>query len=258
MSENIRDKITSTPESAAPCAIVTGGSKGIGRAVVLSLLERGYRVAFCYRHDNPQTADFIARVTHDFPDTLPVRADLAKAEDVSAFIKTVNEAFGCIDLLVNNVGITRDGLLATMETKDIELLINNNLLSYILCSREVLKVMIPQRHGHIINISSISAQRPNKGQSIYAATKGGIESLTKALAVEVAPKNIRVNAIAPGIIQTEMSENLLKTHKELINSKVLLKRVGVVSEITSAVHFLMENHYMTGEVINVNGGLALS
>ncbi|MDC9613374.1 SDR family NAD(P)-dependent oxidoreductase [Xenorhabdus khoisanae] len=258
MSENIRDKITSTPESAAPCAIVTGGSKGIGRAVVLSLLDKGYRVAFCYRHDTPQTADFIAQVTHDFPDTLPVRADLAKAEDVSAFINTVGEAFGCIDLLVNNVGITRDGLLATMETKDIELLINNNLLSYILCSREVLKAMIPQRHGHIINISSISAQRPNKGQSIYAATKGGIESLTKALAVEVAPKNIRVNAIAPGIIQTEMSENLLKTHKELINSKVLLKRVGVVSEITSAVHFLMENHYMTGEVINVNGGLALS
>ncbi|KMJ43823.1 hypothetical protein AB204_17625 [Xenorhabdus khoisanae] len=258
MSENIRDKITSTPESAAPCAIVTGGSKGIGRAVVLSLLDKGYRVAFCYRHDTPQTADFIAQVTRDFPDTLPVRADLAKAEDVSAFINTVGEAFGCIDLLVNNVGITRDGLLATMETKDIELLINNNLLSYILCSREVLKAMIPQRHGHIINISSISAQRPNKGQSIYAATKGGIESLTKALAVEVAPKNIRVNAIAPGIIQTEMSENLLKTHKELINSKVLLKRVGVVSEITSAVHFLMENHYMTGEVINVNGGLALS
>ncbi|MDC9597289.1 SDR family NAD(P)-dependent oxidoreductase [Xenorhabdus anantnagensis] len=239
-------------------AVVTGGSKGIGRAIVLSLLDRGYRVAFCYRNNTPQTADFITQVTHDFHDTLPVRVDLAKAGDVSTFINTVSEAFGRIDLLVNNVGITRDGLLATMETKDIELLINNNLLSYILCSREVLKMMIPQRSGHIINISSISAQRPNKGQSIYAATKGGIESLTRALAVEVAPKNIRVNAIAPGIIQTEMSANLLKTHQELINSKVLLKRVGVVSEITSAVHFLMENHYMTGEVINVNGGITLS
>ncbi|MDC9620420.1 SDR family oxidoreductase [Xenorhabdus sp. XENO-7] len=245
-------------DAVKKCAIVTGGSKGIGRAIVLSLLEKGYRVAFCYRNEMTQTADFIAEVTHDYPDVLPIRVDLAKAEDVSSFINTVSEAFGRIDLLVNNVGITRDGLLATMETKDIELLINNNLLSYILCSREVLKVMIPQRSGHIINISSISAKRPNKGQSIYAATKGGIESLTRALAVEVAAKNIRVNAVAPGIIQTEMSESLLKTHKELINNKVLLKRVGTVREITSSVHFLIENNYITGEVINVNGGIALS
>ncbi|MGJ0636690.1 SDR family NAD(P)-dependent oxidoreductase [Xenorhabdus bovienii] len=254
MSENIQVG----QDAVKKCAIVTGGSKGIGRAIVLSLLEKGYRVAFCYRNEMPQTADFIAEVTRDYPDVLPIRADLAKAEDVSTFINTVSEAFGRIDLLVNNVGITRDGLLATMETKDIELLINNNLLSYILCSREVLKVMIPQRSGHIINISSISAKRPNKGQSIYAATKGGIESLTRALAVEVAAKNIRVNAVAPGIIQTEMSESLLKTHKELINNKVLLKRVGTVREITSSVHFLIENNYITGEVINVNGGIALS
>ncbi|CDH19383.1 SDR family NAD(P)-dependent oxidoreductase [Xenorhabdus bovienii] len=250
--------VESTSEAFKKCAIVTGGSKGIGRAIVLSLLDRGYRVAFCYRNETPQTADFIAEVTQNYPDVLPIRVDLAKAEDVSTFINTVIEAFGRIDLLVNNVGVTRDGLLATMETKDIELLINNNLLSYILCSREVLKVMIPQRSGLIINISSISATRPNKGQSIYAATKGGIESLTRALAVEVAPKKIRVNAVAPGIIQTEMTESLLKTHKELINNKVLLKRVGNVSEITSAVHFLIENNYMTGEVINVNGGLSLS
>ncbi|CDG23331.1 Carbonyl reductase family member 4 [Xenorhabdus poinarii G6] len=240
------------------CAIVTGGSKGIGRAIVLNLLEKGYRVAFCYRNETPQSADFITQVVRDYPDTLPVKADLAKEEEVMTFIQTVNEAFGRIDLLVNNVGITRDGLLATMETNDIERLINNNLLSYILCSREVLKVMIPQRHGHIINISSISATRPNKGQSVYAATKGGIESLTRALAVEVAPKKIRVNAVAPGIIQTEMTESLLKINKEIINNKVLLKRIGHVSEITSAIRFLIENNYMTGEVISVNGGIALS
>ncbi|MBI6548097.1 SDR family NAD(P)-dependent oxidoreductase [Xenorhabdus lircayensis] len=254
MSKNIE----LTSDDLKKCAIVTGGSKGIGRAIVLNLLEKGYRVAFCYRNETPQTADFIAQVAHDYPDILPVKVDLAKAEGVSTFINTVNEAFGRIDLLVNNVGITRDGLLATMETKDIELLINNNLLSYILCSREVLKVMIPQRSGHIINISSISATRPNKGQSIYAATKGGIESLTRALAVEVAPKKIRVNAVAPGIIQTEMTESLLKVNKDIINNKVLLKRVGHVSEITSAICFLIENNYMTGEIINVNGGIALS
>ncbi|MEX0446962.1 SDR family NAD(P)-dependent oxidoreductase [Xenorhabdus sp. SGI246] len=239
-------------------AIVTGGSKGIGKAIVLSLLDKGYRVAFCYRHETPQLTNFIAEMKQNHPDILPIKADLAKAGDVNAFIDRVINVFGRIDLLVNNVGITRDGLLATMETKDIELLLNNNLLSYILCSREVLKVMIPQRSGHIINISSISATRPNKGQSIYAATKGGIESLTRALAVEVAPKNIRVNAIAPGIIQTEMTETLLRTHKELINNKVLLKRVGQVNEITSAIHFLIENNYITGEVININGGIALS
>ncbi|OTA19021.1 3-ketoacyl-ACP reductase [Xenorhabdus beddingii] len=254
MSENIG----SISDDLKKCAIVTGGSKGIGRAIVLKLLEKGYRVAFCYRNETPQTADFIAQVTHDYPDILPVKVDLAKADDVSTFMNTVSEAFGRIDLLVNNVGITRDGLLAVMDTKDIELLINNNLLSYILCSREVLKVMIPQRSGHIINISSISASRPNKGQSIYAATKGGIESLTRALAVEVAAKKIRVNAVAPGIIQTEMTESLLKVNKDIINNKVLLKRVGHVSEITSAICFLIENNYMTGEIINVNGGIALS
>ncbi|WP_340613826.1 SDR family NAD(P)-dependent oxidoreductase [Xenorhabdus thailandensis] len=239
-------------------AIVTGGSKGIGKAIVLSLLDKGYRVAFCYRHETPQLTDFIAEMKLTYPDILPIKADLAKAEDINAFITRVIGTFDRIDLLVNNVGITRDGLLATMETKDIELLINNNLLSYILCSREVLKVMIPQRSGQIINISSISATRPNKGQSIYAAAKGGIESLTRALAVEVAPKNIRVNAVAPGIIQTEMTETLLSTHKEIINNKVLLKRIGHVNEITSAIHFLIENSYITGEVININGGIALS
>ncbi|PHM62429.1 SDR family NAD(P)-dependent oxidoreductase [Xenorhabdus ishibashii] len=239
-------------------AIVTGGSKGIGKAIVLSLLARGYRIAFCYRNETPQLTDFIAEIKLIYPDILPIKADLAKAEEVNTFINKVINVFGRIDLLVNNVGITRDGLLATMETKNIELLINNNLLSYILCSREVLKAMIPQRSGHIINISSISASKPNKGQSIYAATKGGIESLTRALAVEVAPKNIRVNAVAPGIIQTEMTENLLSTYKELVNNKVILKRVGHVNNITSAIHFLIENNYITGEVINVNGGIALS
>ncbi|CDL84232.1 SDR family NAD(P)-dependent oxidoreductase [Xenorhabdus cabanillasii] len=239
-------------------AIVTGGSKGIGKAIVLSLLSRGYRVAFCYRNETPQLTDFITEIKLNYPEILPIKADLAKEEDVNTFIDKVINLFGQIDLLVNNVGITSDGLLATMETKNIELLINNNLLSYILCSREVLKVMIPQRSGHIINISSISATRPNKGQSIYAATKGGIESLTRALAVEVAPKNIRVNAVSPGIIQTEMTKTLLSTHKELINNKILLKRVGHVNEITSAIHFLIENKYITGEIINVNGGIALS
>ncbi|MBC8946351.1 MULTISPECIES: SDR family NAD(P)-dependent oxidoreductase [Xenorhabdus] len=239
-------------------AIVTGGSKGIGKSIVLSLLDKGYRVAFCYRHETPQLLAFIAEVKQNYPDILPIKADLACVEDVNMFIDNVVDTFGRVDLLVNNVGITRDGLLATMDIKDINLLINNNLLSYILCSREVLKVMISQRSGHIINISSISATKPNKGQSVYAATKGGIESLTRALAVEVAPKNIRVNAVAPGVIQTDMTENLLSIHKEFINHKVLLKRVGHVNEITSAIHFLIENNYITGEILNINGGIWLS
>lgn len=238
-------------------AIVTGGSKGIGKAIVNYLLDNQYHIAFSYR----QSED-MQKLMDDAGDKkrylLPICADMSVREECVKFISEAYLKFNRVDLLVNNVGITRDGLLATASDRDIYNILNTNLLSYIFCCREVLKIMLPQRYGNIINISSISAQRPNKGQSVYAATKGAIESMTKALSVEMAPKNIRVNAIAPGIIITEMVEIFLKSNQDIIKDRVFLRKPGDVVHVIRGVEYLLNNDYVTGEVININGGLSLT
>lgn len=238
-------------------AIVTGGSKGIGKAIVNYLLENNFHVAFSYRQSKDAQA-LIKEFSWGKEYLLPIQADMAIKDECERFIIETFTQFGRIDLLINNVGITRDGLLAASSNQDIMKVINTNLMSYIFCCREALRFMLPQKQGNIINISSISAERPNKGQSVYAATKGAVESLTKALAVEVAPKNIRVNAISPGIIGTSMVEGLLKTHRDIIEKRTLLKRMGSVGNIIHGISYLLENDYVTGEVININGGLSLS
>lgn len=247
----------STLEAQDQFAVVTGGSKGIGLAIVRYLLEKNYHVAFCYRNEN-DVSKILDELSQFRKKLLPVQADMANIEEVKHFIKQVEQQFGRIDVLVNNAGITRDGLLATMNDKDIQQLLDVNLISYIYCCREVLKVMLPQRIGNIINISSISASHPNRGQAIYAATKGAVESLTRALAVEVASKNIRVNAIAPGIIQTSMTNTLLDRYSSIIDNRILCKRVGYTEDIVHGVDYLLNNSYVTGEIININGGLTLS
>ncbi len=238
-------------------AIVTGGSKGIGNAIVNYLLDNQYHVAFSYRQskDIQQLMDAAGEGKKYL---LPVCADMSIREECESFISEVYLHFGRVDLLINNVGVTRDGLLVSASNQDIYQTLETNLLSYIFCSREALKIMLPQRHGNIINISSVSAQRPNKGQSIYAATKGAIESLTKALSIEMAHKNIRVNAIAPGIIKTEMTESLLHSHKNIVKERVLLKTLGSVEHIILGVDYLLKNKYVTGEILNINGGLSLT
>lgn len=238
-------------------AVVTGGSKGIGLAIVQNFLEKNYNVAFCYRNENDALI-IINKLSKFRKKLFPIQADMANPEEIKHFFKQVIEQFERIDVLVNNVGITRDGLLAMMNDKDIQYLIDVNLISHIYCCREVLKVMLPQRDGNIINISSISAFHPNRGQAVYAATKGAIESFTRALAVEVASKNIRVNAIAPGIIKTSMTNELLDRYTNIIENRVLCRRVGDVEDIVCGVDYLLSNNYVTGEVININGGLTLS
>lgn len=238
-------------------AIVTGGSKGIGLAIVRSLLEKNYHVAFCYRNES-DASKALDELSNFRQKLLPVQADMANIEALKYFIDQVTQKFDRIDLLVNNAGITRDGLLAIMNDKDIQQLLSVNLISYIYCCREVLKVMLPQRSGNIINLSSVSALHPNRGQAVYAATKGAIESLTRALAVEVASKNIRVNAIAPGIIQTSMTNVLLERYTNIVENRILCRRIGHVEDIVQGVNYLLNNNYVTGEIININGGLTLS
>ncbi|ANI34888.1 3-oxoacyl-[acyl-carrier-protein] reductase FabG [compost metagenome] len=239
-------------------AVVTGGSRGIGKSIVLALAGAGYQVAFSYVRDEASAAALQAQVEGLGRDCLAVQCDVKDAPSIQAFFERVEQRFERIDLLVNNAGITRDGLLATQSLNDITEVIQTNLVGTLLCCQQVLPCMMRQRSGCIVNLSSVAAQKPGKGQSNYAAAKGGVEALTRALAVELAPRNIRVNAVAPGIVSTDMSQALVGAHEQEIQSRLLIKRFARPEEIADAVLYLAERGlYVTGEVLSVNGGLKM-
>ncbi|AJA16286.1 MULTISPECIES: 3-oxoacyl-ACP reductase family protein [Pseudomonas] len=239
-------------------AVVTGGSRGIGKAIVLALAGAGYQVAFSYVRDEASAAALQAQVEGLGRECLAVQCDVKEAPSIQAFFERVEQRFERIDLLVNNAGITRDGLLATQSLSDITEVIQTNLVGTLLCCQQVLPCMMRQRSGCIVNLSSVAAQKPGKGQSNYAAAKGGVEALTRALAVELAPRNIRVNAVAPGIVSTDMSQALVGAHEQEIQSRLLIKRFARPEEIADAVLYLAERGlYVTGEVLSVNGGLKM-
>lgn len=239
-------------------AVVTGGSRGIGKSIVLALAGAGYQVAFSYVRDEASAAALQAQVEGLGRDCLAVQCDVKEAPSIQAFFERVEQRFERIDLLVNNAGITRDGLLATQSLNDITEVIQTNLVGTLLCCQQVLPCMMRQRSGCIVNLSPVAAQKPGKGQSNYAAAKGGVEALTRALAVELAPRNIRVNAVAPGIVSTDMSQALVGAHEQEIQSRLLIKRFARPEEIADAVLYLAERGlYITGEVLSVNGGLKM-
>lgn len=239
-------------------AVVTGGSRGIGKSIVLALAGAGYQVAFSYVRDEASAAALQAQVEGLGRECLAVQCDVKEAPSIQAFFERVEQRFERIDLLVNNAGITRDGLLATQSLSDITEVIQTNLVGTLLCCQQVLPCMMRQRSGCIVNLSSVAAQKPGKGQSNYAAAKGGVEALTRALAVELAPRNIRVNAVAPGIVSTDMSQALVGAHEQEIQSRLLIKRFARSEEIADAVLYLAERGlYVTGEVLSVNGGLKM-
>jgi 3-oxoacyl-[acyl-carrier protein] reductase len=239
-------------------AVVTGGSRGIGRAIVLALAAAGYQIAFSYVRDEVAAMTLRDEVQASGIDCLALQCDVSSGDSIKAFFERVDQHFQRIDLLVNNAGITRDGLLATMSSRDLIDVIQTNLIGTMLCCQQVVPGMLRQRKGCIVNISSVAAQKPGKGQSNYAAAKGGVESLTRALAVELAPRNIRVNAVAPGIVKTEMSTALIGSQEEEIQSRLLIKRYAEPEEIAEAVLYLADRGlYLTGEVLSVNGGLKM-
>ena len=239
-------------------AVVTGGSRGIGRAIVQTLAGAGYQIAFSYVRDEVAAMTLRDEVQASGIDCLALQCDVSSGDSIKAFFERVEEHFQRIDLLVNNAGITRDGLLATMSARDLVEVIQTNLIGTMLCCQQVVPGMLRQRSGCIVNISSVAAQKPGKGQSNYAAAKGGVESLTRALAVELAPRNIRVNAVAPGIVKTEMSTALIGSQEEEIQSRLLIKRYAEPEEIAEAVLYLADRGlYLTGEVLSVNGGLKM-
>lgn len=237
-------------------AFVTGASQGIGRACALVLAEGGADVALGAR--NLEKLGAAAKEVEALGrKALAVSLDVADGESVKAAFAKALEKFGKIDILVNNAGVTRDGLMLRMKPEDWEAVLQTNLNGAYHCIRAVLPGMVRQRYGRIINITSVVAQAGNAGQANYVASKAGLIGLTKALAVEVASRNITVNAVAPGYIETDMTSKLPQEVKDKLAEKIALKRLGRPEDVAAAVKFLAseEASYITGQVIDVNGGM---
>lgn len=242
---------------AGQVAIVTGGSRGIGRAIVEVLAAAGMDVVFTYR-ENSAAADAVvadnpgAKISAEAVDSRDPEACDALAEKL--FDRTER-----IDLLVNNAGVIRDNLLAMLEDDDIRTVLETNVTGTMNMSRAVIRHMMARRRGKIINLSSVSAEKGGRGQTNYAASKGAINAFTRSLAVELAPRNITVNAVAPGVIETEMSRTVRELAEDEVKSKILLRRIGQPEDIANAVWFLASKYadYITGHTLNVDGGFKM-
>lgn len=241
-------------------AIVTGASRGIGKAIAIRLSELGYQVIVNYARHEMAALEVVAEIESKNGKAVKCKADVSCADEAQMLIDFTLDRFGQIDVLVNNAGITRDNLLSMMDVSDLEAVIQANLLGPIYCTQAASRPMMRRRQGCIVNISSASATRPGKGQSNYAASKGGLESFTKAMAVELAPRNIRVNAVAPGVIATDMSSQVRELGEVEIFNRLLTKRYGRPDEIAGAVAYLASDEaaYITGEIMHINGGLKMA
>ena len=237
-------------------AIVTGASRGIGKAVALALAEAGAAVVAVARGDQGQaTADAIMATTG--VRAIGRSADVADSAAIDALVRETVETFGKVDVLVNNAGITRDGLLLRMKRDDWEAVLQTNLTGAFVCSQAAIKVMVRQRYGRIVNISSVVGQTGNAGQANYAASKAGLIGFTKSLAREVASRNITANVVAPGFIDTDMTRAVPEAVQKAWLDDIPLGRLGTGEDIAAAVCFLASEKasYITGHVLAVNGGM---
>ncbi|MCE5195224.1 MAG: 3-oxoacyl-[acyl-carrier-protein] reductase [Nitrospiraceae bacterium] len=237
-------------------AIVTGGARGIGKAISETLAKKGVKlvIADISLDQAKQTADDISKIGVE---TMPVRLDVSKSDEVVKIFEDVVKKFGRIDVLVNNAGITRDSILMRMKEEDWDTVININLKSVFLCTREAVRVMMKQRYGRIVNIASVVAMMGNPGQANYSASKAGIIGLTKTTAREYASRGVTANAVAPGFITTAMTDALTEEVKSEMKKAIPLARFGTVEDVAAAVVFLAspDAGYITGQVLNVNGGM---
>ncbi len=241
-------------------AIVTGGSRGIGRAIVKGLAAEGAKVAFVFRGNQAAAEALAAEVRGAGGTVLPLQADVANADEAQKCVERVEKEWGGrIDILVNNAGIIRDDLFVRMEPDAWQSVLATNLGGAYNFCRAVAYTMMKQRGGRIINISSVAAEHHNPGQTNYAASKGAINSFTRGLAVELASRGVTVNAVAPGFIETDMSEAVRNKAGDLIKKAIPMRRLGQPEDIARVVVFLAgpEAGYVTGQVITVDGGLSL-
>ena len=248
-------------EEERKVALITGGSRGIGKQIALRFAKEGYNIAINYVSDKTDTQALEKELKEQNAniEVLLKKVDVTDYDKVEEFIKEVISQFSQIDVVVNNAGITKDNLLMRMSKEDFDKVIDVNLKGVFNVSKLVTPYMMKKRKGSIINVSSVVGVAGNAGQCNYAASKAGIIGFTKSLAKEIASRNIRVNAIAPGFIKTDMTEVLPDTVKENINHQIPLKRMGEAEEVAKVVYFLgsEESSYITGQVINIDGGMVM-
>ena len=240
-------------------ALITGGTRGIGREIAKKFAKEGCNLVLNYVSDNTDVEKIKSEFNEYGIDVLVLKADVSVFSDCENLVKEAIEKFGKIDILVNNAGITKDTLIAMMKEDAFDRVIDVNLKGTFNVTKNVVPYMMKKRNGNIINISSVVGVVGNAGQSNYAASKAGIIGFTKSLAKELAPRNIRVNAVAPGFIDTDMTSVLSDKVKENINLQIPLKRMGKAEEVANVVSFLAndESSYITGQVINVDGGMVM-
>jgi 3-oxoacyl-[acyl-carrier protein] reductase len=240
-------------------AIVTGGSRGIGRSIALKLAEKGANVVVNYTNNASKAQEVVDEVKKMGVEALALKADVSSEDAVKALVKEVSKHFNTIDILVNNAGITRDTLVIRMKDEDWDKVMDINLKGTYLCTKLIGKKMMKQRSGKIVNITSVVGIMGNAGQANYAASKAGVIGFTKSIAKEFAPRGINVNAVAPGFIQTDMTDKLPEEVKENYAASIPLGRLGSPEDVANIVAFLCseEADYLTGQVINVDGGMVM-
>ena len=240
-------------------AIVTGGTRGIGRAIALKLADQGANIVINYRNSDKEAEELKSILEGKGVKVLTVKCDISNFEDSKNLMDKCKEVFGRIDILVNNAGITKDTLIMRMKEEDFDNVIDVNLKGTFNCAKHASAIMLKQRFGKIINMTSVVGIAGNAGQVNYAASKAGVIGLTKSLAKELGSRGITVNAVAPGFINTDMTASLSEKVKEEASKNIPLKRLGDPEDVANLVGFLASDaaNYITGQVINVDGGMVM-
>ncbi len=246
-------------ENVTKTALVTGASRGIGKAIALALAAKGYAVAVNYAGSQAAAEAVKDEIIAAGGQAFTLQGDVSNADDVDRMFKTIKEEFGQLDVLVNNAGITRDGLLIRMKEENWDAVLSTDLKSDFLTTKAAAQMMMRKKKGAIVNIASVVGIMGNAGQANYAAAKAGVIGLTKATAKELAGRNIRVNAVAPGFIATDMTEVIPEKNKEIMLQSIPLGRMGLAEDVAKAVCFLAseEASYITGQVLKVDGGMVM-